>query len=60
MTRWSLKRAVAAGSLLLAVGGLVPMAVAGPAQAKSCKWVQTSFDPATGASVVQCLGRNRP
>ena len=60
MNASTIKRAVAAGSLLLVAGGLLPMAIAAPAQAKSCKWVQVSYDPATGVGVARCLGGNRP
>ena len=55
-THYNVRRA----SLLMVFGGLVPMTLAAPAEAKSCKWVQISYDPATGTGVAACLGRNRP
>ncbi len=50
-------KAIAVGALLLAIGGLVPVAAANPAAAKSCKWVLVASDPATGSSTWVCSTR---
>lgn len=50
-------RAIAVGALLLALGGVVPVAAATPAAAKSCKWVLVASNPATGSSTWVCSTR---
>lgn len=60
MRKSSLTRITAAAAIIAAVGTIVPLAVAAPAQAKSCKWAVISYDPATHTSIVACVGRNRP
>ena len=54
------KRTIAAGAVVLSMAALLPMALAAPAEAKSCKWTQISYDPVTHVSVVACIGRDRP
>ncbi len=55
-----IKRATVIGAVIMAVGTALPLAVAAPAQAKSCKWAVVSYDAATHTSIVACVGRNRP
>ena len=46
----------AAAVALGVVGVTVPLTLtATAASAKSCKWVQVSYDPVTGTSVWQCV-----
>ncbi len=54
------KRAAVVGAVIMAVGSALPLAVAAPAEAKSCKWAVISYDPATHTSIVACVGGNRP
>jgi hypothetical protein len=54
------KRATVIGAVVMAVGSALPLAVAAPAEAKSCKWAVVSYDPVTHTSIVACVGRNRP
>lgn len=53
------KRAAVVGAVIMAVGSALPLAVAAPAQAKSCKWAVISYDAATHTSIVACVGGNR-
>ena len=54
------KRAAVVGAVIMAVGSALPLAVAAPAQAKSCKWAVISYGPATHTSIVACVGKYRP
>jgi hypothetical protein len=56
----SIKRLAAIAAASAVAATVIPLAVAGPAHAKSCKWTVISYDPATHTSVVACVGANRP